>query len=67
MSSTTLGGQTCGFNSRAREGRDATRPSTSPHGRGFNSRAREGRDPHRWADQRQQDGFNSRAREGRDR
>ena len=56
----------CGFNSRAREGRDLFLPGARHRGRCFNSRAREGRDTKTGIPRRSPRCFNSRAREGRD-
>ena len=55
-----------GFNSRAREGRDAAAKSSLAMLARFNSRAREGRDEDFQVARSGLQGFNSRAREGRD-
>ena len=60
------GRSSCRFNSRARKGRDYSRPPSNLDSDRFNSRARKGRDLRHV---RQRDGrecFNSRARKGRD-
>ncbi len=56
----------CGFNSRAREGRDRTKRPFTNLAKCFNSRAREGRDHRASRENWRVSCFNSRAREGRD-
>ncbi len=62
----TTGSASCGFNSRAREGRDPHPGHSGLHMGCFNSRAREGRDGPRQSPPPGGRCFNSRAREGRD-